>query len=127
MTGVARALLAGVRPPYFSAAFGSGATTGTSNVAVATFPSFQVGNDSVTFTLPVPTARGTRTVSWKRELQHRSFNNVSTRTGGWPASFGGNSRTAVGWAAAGMASAQYLRWTNDTGPTPLVPTPTINS
>jgi len=44
---------------YFPA--GGVSSTGTSNVAGATLPSFQPGNDSVTLALPLPASAGTRT------------------------------------------------------------------
>jgi hypothetical protein len=54
--------------------FGSGATTGTSYVALATLATFQPGNDNVTFALPLPASSGTRTGPWNRLPQQRAFN-----------------------------------------------------
>jgi hypothetical protein len=41
--------------------FASGSTIGTSNVAGATWPSFQSANENVTLALPLPASSGTRT------------------------------------------------------------------
>ena len=71
-------------------------------MAGATRPSFQSSNDRVTFTSPSAASSGTRTVPWKRSLQHRSLSTISTRTGGPPALRLGNSSTARGWTVAGM-------------------------
>src|SRR5262245_43156496 len=88
------------RPPVFY--FG----TGSLNAAGATLPCGQDGYESVMRTSPWPTSSGTRTVSWKRQLQQRSLRTCLTFTGGPPGSLLGNSSSAVGWASLGMALSQ---------------------
>jgi hypothetical protein len=46
---------------HFASLFGNARTTSTSNDVGVTWPSFQAGNENVTFALPSPASLGART------------------------------------------------------------------
>ena len=50
---------------------------GISITAGATWPAFQLGNESVSLALPLPEASGTRTGPWKCVPQQRCFSKNS--------------------------------------------------
>ena len=95
---------------HFDSAFltESGATTGSSIVLEATFPSCHVSNEKVSFAVPKPASSGTRTGPWKRQPQQNLSSEYAFLTGALPGFFGGNSTSKTGKTPSGNADLSPL-------------------